>query len=67
MIKRKNNSHQMTILPYSPGVYYITIWNKDLKDGINFPYETAIGLSEVQDIFFALTDSQIEKMMKDKK
>lgn len=66
-MKRKNNSHQMTVLPYSAGVYYITIWDKTLKDGVTFPYNTALGWSEVQQIFYDLTDTQIAEMMKEKK
>ncbi|MNK14330.1 hypothetical protein D3C87_324410 [compost metagenome] len=62
-MKRKNNSHLMTILAYSPGIYRITIWNKDKKDGVNFEYKTALGTSEVQQIFFDLTDYQVEEIL----
>jgi hypothetical protein len=65
--KRKDNSHLMTVLAFSPGIYYVTIWHKDKKTGVTFPYETTLGTSEVQDIFYALTDSQCEDILKEKK
>lgn len=65
-MKNKNNSHLLTVLPYKTGEYYITIWNKSLKGGITFPYHTALGWSEVQQIFYDLTDTQIAEMLKDK-
>lgn len=65
-MKRKNNSHLMTILAYSAGVYIITIWTKDKKTGVNFEYKTALGLSDVQDIFYDLTDYQCNDILKNK-
>lgn len=66
-MKRKNNSYLMTVLAYSPGVYRITIWEKDKKSGVNFEYKTALGWSDVQDIFYDLTDYQCEDILKEKK
>lgn len=57
----------MTVLAYSEGIYRITIWNKDRKDGVNFEYKTALGWSEVQQIFYDLTDYQVEDILKEKK
>lgn len=65
-MKRKNNSHLMTVLAYSAGVYIITIWTKDKKTGVNFEYKTALGLSDVQDIFYDLTDYQCDDILKNK-
>jgi hypothetical protein len=65
-VKRKNNSHLMTVLAYSAGVYIITLWSKDKKTGVNFEYKTALGLSDVQDIFYDLTDYQCEDILKNK-
>lgn len=65
-MKRKNNSHLMTVLAYSPGVYIITLWEKDKKTGVNFEYKTALGWSEVQQIFYDLTDAQCDDILKKK-
>lgn len=63
MTKRKNNSHLMTVLAYSEGVYVITIWHQDKKTGVSFEYKTALGWSEVQQIFYDLTNYQCEEIL----
>lgn len=66
-MKNKNNAYHINIVSTTDDSYDVTIQDPDTLERTSFSYATALGLSQVQDIFFALTDSQCQKILKGNK